>query len=272
MALYHWSTGDFAQAIACQNRDIRLMDSVHSASVHDNIEKSISSFLQSKYDNTSRRLTRAHGALVPLGLALLILIVLTVVLKRRVSRRDKIISEKMRAYQKMATLCSELRIQSEQQSEIIRQQTKHLDEIISGINASKISGIKNPVVRKTEMVKELCELFFIYKGNDDQIKNQLFRLVTNLIKEMNGRDFIKELAVYIDGHTNGVATWYRTEFPTRRKEFPVLIYSLCGLSVKEMSVVLDIKVPTLYHYRKTIRNDIQSSPLQNKDGILKQFQ
>ncbi len=141
------------------------------------------------------------------------------------------------------------------------------DERVSALT----SRINSAFTERLERMNRLCESYFI-DGHSAGSDSRIYREIKSLISDFTTDDIRAELYESVNRRSGDALSRLREQMP-RLSESDVLLlaYVFMGFSPKAISILLDMKIGTVYMKRSRLKERIERSEIADKDGILSLF-
>ncbi len=141
------------------------------------------------------------------------------------------------------------------------------DERVSALT----SRINSAFTERLERMNRLCESYFI-DGHSAGSDSRIYREIKSLISDFTTDDIRAELYESVNRRSGDALSRLREQMP-RLSESDVLLlaYVFMGFSPKAISILLDMKIGTVYMKRSRLKERIERSEIADKERILSLF-
>lgn len=136
---------------------------------------------------------------------------------------------------------------------------------------SLTSRINSAFAERLDRMNRLCESYFVDE-NSNATNSRIYREITSLISDFRSEEIRYELFQSVNQRCNDALTHIREHMPQLTDgDLLLLAYVFAGFSPKSISILLNMKIGTVYMKRLRLKERIERSSIPDKAYILALF-
>lgn len=113
---------------------------------------------------------------------------------------------------------------------------------------------------RLSVLKQLGSVFTMFSDDQKKAKNKLWAAVKSIIETTQSPNYINGLTKALDSDTKGLLSTFMPIIKGRSKSTAeIFVYTVAGLTPKEISAILDIPVSTVYSVKSSIKERVNES-------------
>ncbi len=242
--------------ILTTNRIFQLQDSIITSANRENISNSVSDYLLADNHSLTSRKNRAVGILYITVILFILLCIFGIIsYRKRLRAKNAAIASKMKELAKLASKYDELECSTK--TDLSRQAN-----IISGLISQKpqCRPVSSDMYIRLSVLKQLGSVFTMFSDDQKKAKNKLWAAVKSIIETTQSPNYINGLTKALDSDTKGLLSTFMPIIKGRSKSTAeIFVYTVAGLTPKEISAILDIPVSTVYSVKSSIKERVNES-------------
>lgn len=202
-------------------------------------------------------------AVLAIGCAVFILIILILFFRYRIRRKNREIGRIMSEAEEFSKTVF-------YQKDLISAMKEKLDEQQKEL-VNLYLGVETMYGAQFKIIDDICYQYF-ENMNSDKVKHYLYLEVMKNIEAMRNPKYINELEGLVNKFRFNVISKLRSQFPKMKEtDIKFLVYMFAGLSLRSICLFMNITIGNYYNKRTRLKAKIMSSDVPDKDLFLSMF-